>query len=129
VEIAEQAVSAEPEVTIRAAGMLQAAGLRVSIDDYGTGSATVGSLRALGADELKIHQSFVGELTGASDSAAVGAVVDLGHALGMGVVAEGVETEGQLDELRALGCDRAQGYLLGRPMSADRLEDLVLAGG
>jgi diguanylate cyclase (GGDEF)-like protein len=128
VEIAEQAVSSEPELTVRAARVLQAAGVRISVDDYGTGSVSLGSLRALGADELKIHESFIEELDNAGDGAVVGAVVDLGHALGMRVMAEGVETDRQLDELKALGCDRAQGYLLGRPMPADDLAELIASG-
>jgi EAL domain-containing protein (putative c-di-GMP-specific phosphodiesterase class I) len=83
------------------------------------------SLRRLQADELKIHESFVGELDGMADGAIVGAVVELGHALGMTVVAEGVETDSQLAELRSLGCDMAQGYHLCRPVGADRLEELI----
>jgi diguanylate cyclase (GGDEF)-like protein len=130
VDIRESTVSQDPEGAIRAAGVLRAAGIRVAIDDYGTGSAPLHSLRRLQADELKIHQSFVGELnSGGGDTAIVGAVVELGHALGMTVVAEGVETDEQLLELRELGCDGAQGYLLCRPIAAEQLEELLTHAG
>ena len=114
-------------MVLNAARVLKAAGVRVAIDDYGTGAASLHSLRSLKADELKIAPSFVGELIGAArDATMVAAVVELGHALGMTVTAEGVETDEQLVELRSLGCDGAQGYALSRPMSADQLERLVL---
>ena len=125
VEIQELTVAKEPEAAIRAAKVLRAAGIRVAIDDYGTGSVPLHSLRLLQADELKIHESFVGELDGSADGAIVGAVVELGHALGMTVVAEGVETDSQLTELRSLGCDGAQGYHLCRPVDSGRLEELL----
>jgi EAL domain-containing protein (putative c-di-GMP-specific phosphodiesterase class I) len=106
--------------------VLKAAGLRVAIDDYGTGAAPLRNLRSLKADELKIAPSFVGELDGATnDGRMVAAVVELGHALGMSVTAEGVETDAQLDGLRSLGCDGAQGFLLCRPVPADQLEALI----
>ena len=126
VEIPEPTVSAEPDTVINATRLLKAAGLRVAIDDYGTGAAPLRSLRSLKADELKIAPSFVGELDGdAPDGSMVAAVVELGHALGMRVTAEGVETDEQLLELRSLGCDDAQGYLLSRPVPAERLEALI----
>jgi EAL domain-containing protein (putative c-di-GMP-specific phosphodiesterase class I) len=127
VDIRESTVSEDPDAAIRASRVLHAAGIRVAIDDYGTGSAPLHSLRRLQADELKIHESFVMELNGtAKDNAVVGAVVELGHALGMTVVAEGVETDQQLLELRSLGCDGAQGYLLCRPVVAEQLEELIM---
>jgi diguanylate cyclase (GGDEF)-like protein len=126
VDIAEQLVSEHPDATIRAAEILRSAGVRVALDDYGTGSVPLEDLRRLRADVLKIHQSIVGEVGAAPDSSVVGAVVDLGHALGMKVVAEGVETDEQLIELRTLGCDAAQGYLLSRPIRGDQLEELIM---
>jgi diguanylate cyclase (GGDEF)-like protein len=125
-EIPEGLLSRDPERTLQAVQSLRAAGLRIAIDDYGTGSASLQSLRRLEAHELKIHESFVGELDGSPrDGKAVSAAVELGHALGMEVVAEGVETDAQLLELRSLGCDGAQGYLLGRPVAEDQLEALI----
>jgi diguanylate cyclase (GGDEF)-like protein len=130
VDIPEHLISEHPAAAIHAAEVLRAAGVRVALDDYGTGSVPLGNLRLLGADVLKIDGSVVGVLGNArSDGTMVGAVVDLGHALGMKVVAEGVETDDQLVELRTLGCDAAQGYLLSRPMRADQLEQLILRAG
>jgi EAL domain-containing protein (putative c-di-GMP-specific phosphodiesterase class I) len=129
VEIPERLLSDHPDATFRAAEVLRAAGVRVILDDYGTGSVPLGDLRRLKADMLKIDQSIVGELTPDLDGGMVAAVVDLGHALGMKVVAEGVETDEQLLEVRTLGCDAAQGYLLCRPMRADQLEELITHAG
>ncbi|HWD84670.1 MAG TPA: EAL domain-containing protein [Solirubrobacteraceae bacterium] len=126
VDIPEQLVSEHPDVAIRAAEILRSAGVRVALDDYGTGSVPLDDLRRLGADVLKIHNSIVGEVDAETHSSVVGAVVDLGHALGMKVLAEGVETDQQLLELRMLGCDAAQGYLLCRPVRADQLEELIM---
>ncbi len=127
-EIRESAVTQEPDTVIRAARLLKAAGVRLAIDDYGTGSAPLHSLRTLQADLLKIHPRFVSELGGTgTDGAMVAAVVELGHALGMTVTAEGVETDAQLAELRELGCDAAQGFALARPVAADQLEALIAA--
>jgi diguanylate cyclase (GGDEF)-like protein len=129
IDIPESAVSDDPDSAIRAARELKAAGVRVAIDDYGTGAASLQSLRRVHADEIKIHESFVGELDGhPPDGAVVGAVVELGHALGMKVSAEGVETDEQLLVLRALGCDGAQGYHLCRPVGAEQLEALITHG-
>jgi EAL domain-containing protein (putative c-di-GMP-specific phosphodiesterase class I) len=101
-------------------------GVGVAIDDYGTGSSSLSTLRRLPIDMLKIHESFVQELgTSSEQTPIVGAVVELGHALGMSVVAEGVETDSQLAELRALGCDGAQGFLFGRPVPEDEAQALI----
>lgn len=129
VEIPERLLSDHPDEAVRAAEVLRAAGVRVVLDDYGSGSVPLDDLRRLQADVLKIDQSIVGELSASLDGSIVGAVVDLGHALGMEVVAEGVETDEQLVELKTLGCDAAQGYLLCRPMRADQLEELIMAAG
>ena len=129
VEIPERMVSEHPDAAIRAAEAFRSAGVRVTLDDYGTGSVPLGDLRRLKADVLKIDQSIVGELGAGTEADVVGAVVDLGHALGMKVVAEGVETDEQLLELRTLGCDAAQGFLLCRPMRADQLEELIMHSG
>jgi diguanylate cyclase (GGDEF)-like protein len=128
-EVTESTVSEDTDAVLDAARVLKAAGMRMAIDDYGTGAASLHSLRSLRADELKIAPHFVGELAGAAhDATMVAAVVELGHALGMRVTAEGVETDEQLAELRSLGCDAAQGFALSRPMSAAQLEQLVLGG-
>ena len=91
-------------------------GIRLAIDDFGTGGSSLTYLRRYPFDELKIDQAFVAGLgKSAADDAIVAATIDMAHALGMVVAAEGVETEVQRARLVELGCDRAQGYFLGRP--------------
>ena len=123
-EITESVLMAE--TTIEAIDALRALGVRLSIDDFGTGYSSLGYLRRFPVDSVKVDRSFVDGLgTEAEDSAIVAAVVGLGHALGLSVVAEGVETELQLAELRALGCDRAQGYWFAKPQPADDFASVV----
>jgi diguanylate cyclase (GGDEF)-like protein len=101
-------------------------GVNLAVDDFGLGHASLHSLRELPIDMLKIHRRFVSALDVPSgDGAAVGAVVELGHALGLSVVAEGVETDEQLAQLRDLGCDGAQGFLFSRPVCERSVRDLL----
>jgi diguanylate cyclase (GGDEF)-like protein len=105
---------------------LHAAGFSLSIDDFGTGYSSFGYLKRFYVGELKIDQSFVRGLPEDSENAAiVMAVIQMAHALGLTVVAEGVETPQQAEFLRAAGCDILQGYLLGRPMPQAQLLDFV----
>jgi EAL domain-containing protein (putative c-di-GMP-specific phosphodiesterase class I) len=99
-----------------------AAGVRVSIDDFGRGQTSLGYLPSLPLHEIKIDKSFVTDLAlSAGHRAIVRSIVELGHSLGLQVVAEGVETEQVIAILAAAGCDIAQGYLLARPMPAAEL--------
>ncbi len=123
-EVAESAVARNPALASRALRALQDIGVRTTIDDFGTGSFSVLELRRLPVDGIKIHQSLLAEI-GSDEPPVVGAVVDLAHALGLRVVAEGVETEAQVDRLRELGCDGAQGFLFARPMPAEDVEPLL----
>ncbi len=101
---------------------LAAVGVHISIDDFGTGYSSLSYLRKLPAEELKIDRSFVLDLETSNDArAVVDAVVKLGQALHLKVVAEGVETEGQYQILRRLGCNELQGFLFAKPMSAKAL--------
>jgi diguanylate cyclase (GGDEF)-like protein len=125
-EITESAVTLHPEVAMRALERLKMIGVRIAIDDYGTGSSSLTSLKQLPVDTLKIHESFVSDLDGDPEASLVGAVVELGHALGLNVVAEGVETDTQLAKLRSLGCDGAQGFLFGRPVPDDEAYALLV---
>ena len=121
-EITESAAMEDAEGTRAIFERLAAVGVHLSIDDFGTGYCNFAMLRRLPAEELKIDRSFVLDLESSADArAVVDAVVKLGQALGRKVVAEGVETEGQAQVLRALGCDVLQGYLYAKPMSARAL--------
>jgi diguanylate cyclase (GGDEF)-like protein len=102
---------------------LRARGVHMVLDDFGTGYSSLGYLRRFRLDRLKIDQSFVREITHNNDDEAISkTIVALGHALGMQVVAEGVETIEQARKLASLGCDHLQGFLLGRPAPAAALE-------
>jgi EAL domain-containing protein (putative c-di-GMP-specific phosphodiesterase class I) len=101
-------------------------GVFLSIDDFGTGYSSLACLRQLPAKQLKIDRSFVKDLESSADArAVVDAVVRLSHALGLTVVAEGVETEGQRALLVQLGCDELQGFYFARPMPAGQLQNWV----
>jgi diguanylate cyclase (GGDEF)-like protein/PAS domain S-box-containing protein len=107
-------------------GTLRRMGVRIAIDDFGTGYSTLGRLRELPVDIIKIDQSFVAGLGQPADSAIVRSLVDLARALDLTSVAEGVETDAQLAILRELGCGAAQGYLLGRPSPAEVAVGMLL---
>ena len=101
-------------------------GVRLAIDDFGSGHSSLGYLKRLPIDVLKIDRSFVMNMADGSDDAViVRSTIDLGHNLGLEVVAEGVETEEALAQLMELGCDSVQGYFLGRPQPTDAVEWLV----
>jgi diguanylate cyclase (GGDEF)-like protein len=122
VEITETALMTDPEVAGDVLARLSTAGVRISVDDFGQGQTSLGYLSTLPLHELKIDKSFVCDLPdNLGHAAIVRSVVDLGHNLGLQVVAEGVETQEIVALLTATGCDVAQGYLLARPMPADDL--------
>jgi diguanylate cyclase (GGDEF)-like protein/PAS domain S-box-containing protein len=105
---------------------LHALGVGLAIDDFGTGYSSLSRLRALPASELKIDKSFIDEVDQAGDKApVVAAIIALAHGLGRTVVAEGVETTGQLASLARLGCDLVQGFLLSRPLPANEVAELL----
>ena len=111
---------------------LKALGVRLAIDDFGTGYASLSYLKRLPVDCLKIDRSLVkGVGYETEDTAIIRAVVSLAHSLGITVTAEGIETQDQLTQLREVGCDQGQGYLFARPVSADRVPELLasLAAG
>jgi diguanylate cyclase (GGDEF)-like protein len=109
--------------TVQRIGDLRAIGLRLAIDDFGTGYSSLGYLHAFQLDELKIDRSFVPGSDGVGDAHVLSqAIVDMGNALGLDMVAEGIETESQADWFRALGCRLGQGYLFARPMAAADLD-------
>jgi diguanylate cyclase (GGDEF)-like protein len=119
-EVTEQAVVRDAHRAILVLECLRDLGIRISIDDFGTGYSSLAQLKSLPANELKIDRSFVMELPANSDDAAiVRTAIDLAHNLGMEVIAEGVETQGALQWLKASGCEQAQGYLISKPMPAE----------
>ena len=121
-EITESVAMEDTLATMRSFAQLARAGASLAIDDFGTGHSSLAYLRKLPARQLKIDRSFIADLGLSSDAmAVVDAVIKLAHALGLRVVAEGVETDRQREILLALGCDEFQGYLFARPMSAERL--------
>jgi len=121
-EITEDSFIADPDQALRVLGKLKAAGVEISIDDYGTGFSSLTYLRRLPVSELKLDRTF---LTGApQDKRAVSVIrstVDLAHSLGLRIVVEGVEDLDALALVAGLGCDSAQGFLLGRPMPPQEL--------
>jgi diguanylate cyclase (GGDEF)-like protein/PAS domain S-box-containing protein len=123
VEVLEEVMQQGTGTAAEELSALRRAGVHVAIDDFGTGYSSLGRLRALPADVLKVDRTFVAGL-GASreDLAIVAAVTQVAHELALVVVAEGVETEAQRDELLVLGCQRAQGWLYGRPVPAEEVE-------
>ncbi len=116
-EITETAVIENPELALAIIDRFANAGIKVSIDDYGTGLSSLAYLKQIHANELKIDKSFVFALNESKrDALLVRSTIDLAHSLGLQVTAEGVETETALALLSGMGCDLAQGYLIARPM-------------
>lgn len=125
-EITESAIIRSKSAAIAALAELRELGVRLSIDDYGTGQSTLSYLKKLPVHELKIDQSFVKSLCASSaDQILVRSTIDLAHDLGLQVVAEGIEDEATLGLLARLGCDMAQGYYISRPISFDELSALL----
>jgi diguanylate cyclase (GGDEF)-like protein len=129
VEVTETALLTDPRRARTVLAELSAAGVRISIDDFGRGQTSLGYLTDLPIDELKIDRSFVTDLSlNAADSAIVRSVIELGHNLSMRVVAEGVEDAGAVTVLRGLDCDLAQGFHLARPMALEALLERLESG-
>jgi len=127
-EINESALLRHGAQTLEQLRALRAMGVRIAMDDFGTGYASLSQLRAFPFDRLKIDRSFVSEVAqGGSGAAIVTAIAELGARMGLETVAEGVETPSQLEALRQRGCRIAQGFLLGRPAPADQLAGLLAA--
>ena len=128
-EVTESAVMGDAARCMDVLQRLHDLGVHLSIDDFGTGYSSMAYLRRLPVDELKIDRSFVlGMTTTAQDLVLVRTAIDLGHNLGLTVVAEGVEGAEHVAALRELGCDIAQGYHYARPMAAEQMTELLDAG-
>jgi len=125
-EITESALMDDPALALAHLGELAALGIKLSIDDYGVGQASLAYLKILPVNELKLDRSFITAIDREPRNAAiVQSTIMLSHALGLSVVAEGVETEAELAWLRAHGCDVAQGYLVSRPLAAQQVRGWI----
>jgi diguanylate cyclase (GGDEF)-like protein/PAS domain S-box-containing protein len=127
-EITETTLMEDPERTIRILDALYGMGLHLAIDDFGTGYSSLSALQQFPINTLKIDQSFVRDVAiDRDDAAIVDAIIQMAHSLQLEVVAEGVESEPQLEFLRKHGCDYAQGHLFGDPVTADEFGNLLIA--
>ncbi len=128
-EITESIVLLSAEAVIRTISELKAAGVKHALDDFGTGYSSLSYLQRLPVDRIKIDQGFVANVTSnPNDAGIVRAVVGMAHNLGLAVIAEGVETEGQLGFLRGLQCEEMQGYHFSRPLPGDEFRALLKEG-
>jgi diguanylate cyclase (GGDEF)-like protein len=126
IEITEGALFDDCAAEVKRLKLLRATGVRIAIDDFGTGYSSLSRLSDLPIDTLKIDRTFISRLAEPGPGKTlVSTIISLAHAFGMNVVAEGVETEDQLGLLREMGCDQAQGFLLGNPVPADEFAQLL----
>jgi EAL domain-containing protein (putative c-di-GMP-specific phosphodiesterase class I) len=126
-ELTESSIMKDPDQAIEKLHELKLMGIKVAIDDFGTGYSSLNYLKRFPIDTLKIDKSFISDVCkDPHDTAIVRAIVTLGHALDLTVVAEGVETREQLEYLNELECDVVQGFLFSKSLSADDFEDLLL---
>jgi diguanylate cyclase (GGDEF)-like protein len=130
VEVTESAAMTDPHRAVTVLRALRDAGVGVSVDDFGTGNASIEYLAKLPATELKIDRSFITDiLEDPRTEAIVRSTIDLARNLGLTVVAEGIETEAVLSHLLGLGCDTGQGYLISRPQPAEQLTSMLSRSG
>lgn len=128
IEVTESALMVDPQQAQQTLLELKGRGFRIAIDDYGTGYSSLAYLQRLHCDELKVDRSFVMHVAERErDAAIVRSTIELGHSLGLSVVAEGVEGEAVIDSLRRLGCDIVQGFGIAQPMAAGALADWLAA--
>jgi EAL domain-containing protein (putative c-di-GMP-specific phosphodiesterase class I) len=127
-EVTESAMMRDTDLMVTRLTSLRALGIRIAIDDFGTGYSSLNYLRQLPVDVVKIDQSFVtGIVHDTAQRAVVAAIIDLGHLLGLVLIAEGIELVEQSEVLDQLGCDLGQGYLWARPLELDAVIDHTLA--
>jgi diguanylate cyclase (GGDEF)-like protein/PAS domain S-box-containing protein len=125
-EITESQLMQDPDHAVRAMRSLADAGMRIAIDDFGTGYSSLAYLTRFPLAALKIDRSFVaGIVHQGGDATIVRTIIEMAHTLGFAVIAEGVESDGQKQFLRGLGCEQAQGFLFSRPLSAQAMGELL----
>jgi EAL domain-containing protein (putative c-di-GMP-specific phosphodiesterase class I) len=124
-EVTEGAVLADYEANLAVLEALRGLGLSIAIDDFGAGPSSLAALQQLPVDVVTVDRSLIGNLARGDGAAMLGGIVGLAHALGLEIVAEGVEAVSQVDRLRALGCDAGQGFFFARPGEADTLVGLL----
>ena len=124
-EITENIAMNQEEEMLSTLEQLKAIGVTLAIDDFGTGYSSLSYLQQFPVDRLKIDQSFVRGLAANGDLSIARAVVAMGHSLGLEIIAEGVETPGQMARLREFGCNEGQGYLFSRPVPPEELTSLL----
>src|ERR1700676_3216756 len=128
-ELTESVLMQDAESTVRTLGALKVMGVTLAIDDFGTGYSSFTYLRRFPVDALKLHQSFVHEITtDPADATIVSAMINIGNSLKQRVIAEGVETRAQLKFLQRHGCDEGQGYYFSHPLAAEQTGKLLKAG-
>ncbi|BFL86036.1 hypothetical protein LFREDSHE_44860 [Shewanella baltica] len=119
-ELTESMIMGNPQESVSILSKLKALGLTIAVDDFGTGYSSLSYLKRFPIDTLKIDREFVRDITNDPDDAAItSAIIALAHSLDLNVVAEGVETQEQLNFLAMQGCDQVQGFLLSKPLSAE----------
>ena len=125
-EITESVAMEQPTETVRILDLLHDMGVSLAIDDFGTGYSSLSYLHMFPLDHLKLDRSFVEEIGQSTDGSVIcDATIGLAHSLGLKVVAEGIETEEQLEYLKHIGCDMGQGYLFSRPIPAEQVIDFI----
>jgi EAL domain-containing protein (putative c-di-GMP-specific phosphodiesterase class I) len=128
-ELTESVLMQDAEAAVVTLAKLKAMGVQLAIDDFGTGYSSFTYLRRFPSDALKLHQSFVQEITAnPEDATIVSAMINIGKSLQQRVIAEGVETRQQLEFLKRHGCDEGQGYYFSRAVAADQAGKLLEAG-
>ena len=128
-ELTESVLMHDAEAAVETLVKLKAMGVQVAIDDFGAGYSSFTYLRRFPSDALKLHHSFVQEITGdPRDAAIVSAMINIGRSLKQRIIAEGVETSAQLEFLRRHGCEEGQGYYFSRPVVAERIANLFKVG-
>jgi EAL domain-containing protein (putative c-di-GMP-specific phosphodiesterase class I) len=127
IEVTESGIMRDPSRALKSLTLLRDLGVTIAIDDFGTGYSSLAHLRHLPIDEIKIDQSFILDLlANEHDVFITEAVIDLGHKLGLKVVAEGVQDEALWHKLSGMGCDHAQGFYLSQPMPASQVHPWLL---